>query len=863
MIWHNSTSTDVVSELNSDINKGLYNEAADMRLNTYGKNVINNFSSKKLWQYLLGEVKSFINILLIVLSTVFIIVSANFHEPGVLDALVIIVAVAAKIFFSAYFNFRKSDEFNKLKENVLGKATVIRNGEESVIDASELVPGDIMVLKTGDYIMADARLIDSYVLKCDQFKLTGETVPAEKMHDILYDDITPLEDRHNMVYRGTCVVNGRGIAIVTETGLLTEIGKVKKIENHVSKHQTPTEHKIKNLGKYVFFTAIFCSLIIFLIGMFVDKTVEFAYATKILRYLLIGLTICFCATKSFLPTVLEFNLTAVITRLKKHGAIITNLNCADSLKDINVICTDKTGSITTGDMSVTKIFTGNNVTNITESSIDEASATVIRLALICSNFDVSQHIERHGNNLESAIEKAAIKHLGMSKLDIDGIYPKLAELPFDSERMLMTTVSAINGIPYSIVKGAPEIVLSRCNNIEPKQITKTSDAFASDGLKVIAVAIKPLEEIPANPNSDELENDLTFVGLLGIEDAIDEQVFTLCKECSKQSIKVVMITGDHPNTAIATAKKMGIAEDESQVICSEALSKMSDEELAEKINNYTVFARITPEDKLRIVKVFKENGNQVLVTGDNANDTPALIEADISCALGVTASDMVKDTADLVLTDNRFSSLITAIKEANKMHNNIVKSSGLFLSVNAALILTLLFGIIIFGTSPLGAAAILVINLFAVVILAAIALDPLPQLLEIKTPTNLLNKDFIVSVLVPVVVSAILALVGFGLCLPVGKEAAVAVAFAVLTVCNTVIGFKSCFHKTAFTPDIIKNKTMNIACIVIFGILLIFTITPVGKLLSLATFNLAGWLTVLTCLIVVFFTDELTKLILR
>lgn len=864
MIWHNSTTDEVVNELNSNIDKGLYPEAAKSRLDIYGKNEIKQFSEKSFFHYLAKEAKSFLNIALIVLSVILGIVSKKFFETGILDATVIILVVVGNMFASAFCKFKRSRNLNRLKDGIIGNATAIRNGEEVIIPAAELVPGDIIILKTGDYIMADARLIDSYALKCDEFKLTGESIPADKIHDLLFDDITPIEKRLNMVYCGTTVVNGKGIAIVTETGTDAEIGKLQKIESDVKTSKTQLEQKLISLGKHVFFVAMVCSFILFLLGCIINvSSSEFAFATMVIRYMLLGLAICFSGAKTILPSIFTLNLTATVRRLKKQNAVITNINCIGDLKDINVICTDKTGSLTTGNMTVSKIFADGNVFDAKTDTFNEASSSVIRLALICSNFEHSEHIEKHANSVERAIEQSCIKHLRMSKIDIDGIYPKLGEIPFDSEKMLMTTISAINGVPYSIVKGAPEVIIGKCININAEELNQVTESFANDSLKVIAVAFKPLMEIPANLNPEELQSDLKFAGLIGIEDSVDNDTLALCKECKENGIKIVMLTGDHLNTAIAAAINIGIADDESQAISGEELAKMSDEALAESINKYTVFARISPEDKLRIITAFKSSGNKVAITGDTVHDTPALIEANVGCALGVTASDMVKDSADIVLTDNRFVSLVSALREINRMHNTVIRTAGHFLSTNVALVLFILFGLIIFGTSPISASALLVIWVLSMPMLLGIALDKKPQPLGNKKSFNLLNKRFLTETIVPTLITTILALVTFALCKDDGNSVAYTAGFAILAICNLVNAFKICFNKTAFSIEIIKHLFVNIAVLTTLVLLALFILTPVGNLLYFTALNSTSWIMIIISLVVTFLADEISKLLIK
>ena len=862
MIWHNSAAEEVISELNTDREKGLRTEAAATRLSRYGKNELNDIKQKKFFKYLLSELKSFISIALAVTAAIFFVVSLVTEDAGWLDSVMILAALIIQMVVTAVAKYKADGELGRLRNSVGTTATVIRDGEEKVIPSSELVPGDIMLLKNGDYVPADGRLIDSYVLTCDEFKLTGESVPEEKVHDILFDDITPLEARSNMVYSGSCVVNGRGVAVVTETGYLTELGKREKISRHTDTTLTPLGTKLARFSHLFSVGAIVSAIIIFVIGIIANfSSYEVSFASTVLGHLLLALAVCTAALPDTIRAILAVTTAFSVSRLQKKEVTVKNFRIAEEIKDVTVICADKTGTFTTGDMSVVKLYTADTTYLLDGDTIDDAAANMLRLALICSNFNPSQHTERHANDLESAIEAASIKYIALSKNDIDGLYPKIAELPFDSERRLMTTVSAINGQPYAIVKGAPEVVLDRCHGIDAERLSAKVQEFAAEGLMVLALALKPLGEIPANPNCDELENDLTLVGLICFEDPVLPDAATLCSQCKSAGLKVVMITGDHNTTAKAVAEKIGILSDDSEAISGAELATLTDEELAACVHNYSVFARVSPQDKLRIVTAFRTGLEKVAVTGDSINDTPAMLEADIGCALGLTASDMVKDSADLVLSNNRFSALISAVKESGRILTGVKKSLSYMLSGNIAEVLVVLFGLIIFGRSPLSAAALLFVNLLTDILPAlAFSAERVGDEEGVTRHATTFGKSFFGCLAAPSLIITVLALVAYGLALPLGEASASAATLGVVIVGELVHAFGVSLKNTVFSTATLRNLSMPVACGISLIVLILFLVTPAGALLSLKGMGAAGWLMVIISAVAVFLADEATKL---
>ena len=836
MIWHNASFDDVAAELQTDKNNGLSSDEAAKRLKKYGYNEIHDFVKKSFFAHFLRYFRSFSNIALIAVALLYAVLSFALNLNRIFDAVIIIVLVLFNCLFSATVKYISARDLDKMRNSVASFATVIRDGKETVIPSNELVVGDIMVLKCGDYIKADARLFDAYVLKCDEFRITGETIPCDKIPEASLDNITPLNRRANMVYSGSVVVNGRGLAIVTETGKSTEIGRIESLEKATATSNTELELQLTSTEKKVRIVFVAISIIIAFCGIAVNFSVkDISFAVVVTYYVLLGLSV-YCSTATHNLRLFTAAATArSAMRLKQNDVAVTNFASLEVLKDIDVICTDKTGTLTTEELLLRKIFNGQKTVSLSDDEFDDSAAAVLRLALICSNFSHDEHTEKHTNNIEHAIEQACIKYAGMSKKDLDDIFPKLAELPFDSERKLMTTVTSVSGNTVAIVKGAPEIIIERCVDIEFDKINKIATEYAAEGLKVIAVAVKQLPDIPANPNSDDLENELTFAGIIAFEDKIDSNMYTLCKECGANGIRVIMLTGDHIDTAVAIGQKLGIISDAAQAISGDKLSEFNDEELKEVVLRCSVFARVSPEDKKRIVSAFKACGNKVLVTGDSTNDTPALLEADIGCALGITASDAVKDAADVVVRDNKFSSIINAVKESHSMFFRVKSATIFYISASISTLLIILFGLIVFAASPMLCSTLLVLNLLTL-LLPTVAL-----LTEKHTSASLKKRRlkftdtfFAATVLITSVFTTIIALVGYGIEKSTDARPASACVFTIVVICRIVSAFCLSHYKTVLLENPLKQPLVPIACIIALFAAILVQITPISDCLSLS-----------------------------
>ncbi len=866
MIWHSSTAEQVLSELNTNKDTGLTSSEALERLKSFGKNEIHNFNKKNFFSFLLAELKNYLYITLVVVAIVYMILTSFTNSGDLLHGFVIIALVILNAWVSAYGKYRSISEMDKLRTSITSNATVIRDGIEQVISSNLLVPGDIIVLKTGDFAPADGRLIDSHVLKCDEYILTGEDVPIDKFHDALYEDITPMKIRSNMIYSGCSILNGYGLAVVTETGESTEIGRAECIANEANSTVSPLKTRVDTIAKNSSTICFIGALLIFIIGIAVNFTnTEISFADLVLQKVIVALSVAVAAIPESVAVILTFSLALGAKRLFKNNITVSNLAATEHIKDITAVCIDKTGVLTANEMSVKKVFDGAEIMELKDDEANNSLISILRLALVCSNFKSEEHIERHANSLESAIEKACIKYTNMSQQDTDGIYPRLAEIPFDSVRRMMTTVSVINGKPFAITKGAAEMIAERCVNCDVEQVKKVATDFASEALKVIAVAIKPLNEIPANPTSEELESELTFIGLIGIDDPLDTESVEAVKACQNNDIKVLMITGDHIDTAKAVAQKIGILNDETSALTGEELEKLSDEELKENIYKYTVFARVSPQDKLRIVSALKENGEKVLITGDSISDTPALLSADIGCALGETGSDVVRTSSDLVVQNNKFSSIVLAIMESKRIFSNIKRGIQYLLSCNFAEILAFIFGLLIFRVEPISAVAILWIN-FITDGFPALAFATKQGHLGLslkKSNDGLFDFKSLIFSTVPSFALAALILIGYGIGSSQSPALASTLAFTVAAVCEIVHAISLNNGGLIFSFDFKGNSTMLKLCGVSFLIVLLLLLTPLGQILSLVSLTAGGWLFVLISALVILAVDETAKLFVK
>ncbi len=865
MIWHSCDTAEAIAELSSSRDAGLESAEVMSRLQKYGKNELHNLEAPSFWRILLKRIGDVYTIVLFGLSLIFFIIALFSEAISPAEPSLILAAVIINCFAGAYVVFRNAVKVDRLRNSHKFYSKVIRDGVEQLIPSENLVPGDVMLLSSGDYIAADGRIIDSYVFICNELSITGLDVPIEKMSDRLLEDITPLPDRLNMVYSGSYVVSGKAAVLVTETGDETAVGRAEAIKKQTSFDTTPLNTRLQNIEKIFRLICLVFAVLIFCAGVIANiRNYDISFGITVLYYLLFGSTLVVSGIPNGLPTIFTTAVSFAAQRLRGRNLTFLNLPSAEAIGDTTVICTDKTGVLTDDNNNLVKVWGGKDIINLSKDKLGEAEIMLLHLALICSNLNENEHLERHSNAIELAIERGSINSTGMSKADINGIYPRLAELPFDSSRMLMTTVTVINTKPYAVIKGAPEAVLSRCTDQNQQRAIETLDAFADEGLKVLAVALKPLSEIPANPSMQELENGLIFVGLLGFDNPTEPACIREIAECKRKNIRVVMITGDYKKTSVAVGRELGIINGPDEALEHNELILLSDDELCERVTTCSVFARASAEDKHRIVRALQSNGERVLLTSDSVSDLPAVNVANFSAALGATSAESVKVAADFIVDDNKFTTLTLALKESNRIFDSVLRNLKYMICCSAAQIAALLFGIIIFGTAPISISALIWFNMIINILpTLAFSWEPESQTLSLRRheSRHLLSLKSCIGIAVPVLIITILSLVGFGISLKSEVTSAFALGFAVLSICLIIHAFTLSHTYTVFQKGTVRNLVMPIACLISLLLVILIAFTPVGGLFSLSAPDGIGFIFLLISAIATIATGETVKFI--
>ncbi|MCO7138036.1 calcium-translocating P-type ATPase, PMCA-type [[Clostridium] leptum] len=705
MIWHNRSIEDIEKELHTSATRGLTQSEAAAHLDTYGLNRLTERKKKTFLQRFLEQMKDFMVIILLIAAAVSAVLTIVEGHNDWLEPIIIIAIVLLNAFLGVIQESKAEAALEALKGMSAPNAKVLRDGIVSVINAEQLVPGDIILLDAGDFIPADARLLESASLKCEESALTGESLPVEKDASVIVDEIAPLGDRVNMVYSGCSVTYGRGKAMVTETGMSTEMGRIASMLNNESENQTPLQIKLAKLGKTLGLLALGICAVLFVYGIVTGQGLFDMFMTAV--------SLAVAAIPEGLPAIVTIVLAMGVRRMVKKNAIIRRLPAVETLGSASVICSDKTGTLTQNRMTLMEVYTGGKMLDLSDTS-HEGIQALLRLGVLCNDGRVEKGEDgtfKHvGDPTETALVAAGL-HFGIDKGKLETEYPRVSEIPFDSDRKLMTTVNYIDGKYVAIVKGAPDILLSRCVDGHPEEALKVNDEMASRALRVLAIAYKDLDAIPVDPQPQDLEQGLHFAGLVGMIDPPRPEVIDAIKTCKGAGIRPIMITGDHIATASAIAKELGILEDGQQAITGAQLAQLSEEELRENIRSYSVYARVSPEDKIRIVKAWQDTGEVVSMTGDGVNDAPALKAADIGCAMGITGTDVSKGASDMVLTDDNFATIVSAVQQGRGIFDNIRKAVIFLLSCNLGEVLAVFVCMLLFGRSPLLPIHLLWINL--------------------------------------------------------------------------------------------------------------------------------------------------------
>lgn len=710
-------------------------------------------------------------------------------------------------------------------------ARVLRDGEEKIIHASELVPGDIIHLEAGDFIPADARLLKSASLKSEESALTGESVPSEKDASAEVEEKAPLGDRSNMVFSGCSVTYGTATAVVTGTGMQTEMGKIAGLLEGEKETQTPLQQKLAQLGKYLGILALIACGIIFAVGLL--------NGMDILEIFMTAVSLAVSAIPEGLPAIVTIVLAIGVQRMVKKNALIRRLPAVETLGSASVICSDKTGTLTQNRMTLTQAWqSGSPASETISHQNSEGIRQLLCYGALCCNGSVTfledgteQHI---GDPTETSILVAAHKN-GMEQEPLNQKYPRLAEIPFDSDRKRMTSVNRIHGKNVVIVKGAFDIMAPLCIAGEMETARQINECMSKNALRVLAIGYKEMDTVPENPTSEELENGLTLMGLVGMMDPPRPEAKEAVAVCRKAGIKPVMITGDHVVTASAIAKELGILQAEDRAITGAELDAMTDEQLDEAVQNISVYARVSPENKIRIVKAWQRKGQVVSMTGDGVNDAPALKAADIGCAMGITGTDVAKGAADMTLTDDNFATIVDAVREGRGIYANIRKVVGFLLGTNIGEVITVFTAMLLWHKTPLLSMQLLWINLVtdslpAIALgMEAVEADVMDRGPKPKTE-GLFAHGLGIRIVLQGLLFAILSLVGFAVGETVTGILAggQTLAFMVLALSQVVQAFNMRSDHSLFKIGPFTNHTLNWACLASLLLVCLVLFTPVG-----------------------------------
>lgn len=853
MNWYSEKQKNVISELGTDAVRGLSPEVAGERLGRFGPNKLNEKPPLTFFQRLIAQMKDVMIGILLAAAAVSLGLSiyhaVNGQEADWIEPIVIVLIILINAILGVLQESKAEAALEALKQMSAPMARVIRSGTVTSVPSSQLVPGDLISLEAGDFVPADCRLIESASLKSDESALTGESVPAEKNAGTTIKEDAPLGDRVNMVYSGCAISYGRGTAVVVETGMHTEMGRIAAMLENAGTENTPLQRKLAQLGKYLGFLALGICAVIFAVGLL--------ERLPLLEMFMTAVSLAVAAIPEGLPAIVTIVLAIGVQRMVAKNAIIRRLPAVETLGSASVICSDKTGTLTQNRMTLVKAYAGGEIESL-GGGLSGKIYDLIKLVTLCTDGSVEliDGKEKHiGDPTETAIVACALKN-GLAKAELSNEFPRVGEIPFDSDRKLMTTVNRIDGQLYAIVKGAPDILMERCTVGDIPAALQANEAMGRDALRVLAVGFKLLEQVPVLFLPQELESGLTFAGLVGMIDPPRPEVVASIRECDDAGIRTVMITGDHVVTASAIAKELGILQEESEAVTGTQLAAMSDEQLAANIRHFRVYARVTPSDKIRIVRAWQDAGEVVAMTGDGVNDAPALKAADIGCAMGITGTDVAKGAADMTLTDDNFSTIVTAVREGRGIYDNIRKAVHFLLSCNFGEIVTVFIAMLLWRESPLLPIQLLWVNLVTDSLPAlALGMEPVEFDVMKRRPRAKNESIFahgvgVMAVLQGIMIGALTlfayyigtrtSLANAGL--PLGET----MALAVLSISQLVHAFNIRSRHSLFKIGIFSNKYMVGAFIAAILLMLFVLCVPFMQLIfEVIPMNASEWIMVI------------------
>ena len=827
MTYHNKEKQEVLQELNVQEATGLSSSEVKKRREQYGENRLRAKKSKSNWERFAEQFKDVMILILLAAAAISFVVACVEGDPeGFFEPLLILLIVVVNAIMGVMQESRAEKALEALKSMSAPHARVLRDKAESIIDASELVPGDIIRLEAGDFVPADARLLQSVSLKSEESALTGESVPAEKDAGACPKADAPIGDRSNMVFSGCSITYGTAVAVVTATGMDTEMGKIANLLEGADDGQTPLQKRLAQLGKYLGILALAACTIIFVVGL--------ANGLEVMEIFMTSVSLAVSAIPEGLPVIVTIVLSIGVQRMVKKNALIRRLPAVETLGSASVICSDKTGTLTQNRMTLVETYLdGETQANKLETKPSEEVKTLLRLGTLCCDGavvfdgDKEQHI---GDPTETAIVLAAHKN-GMPKESLAKQYPRLAELPFDSDRKRMTVVCRMDGKLIAIVKGGFDVMEPLCTSGNLSQARLVMEEMSERALRVLAVAYKEIDKIPDEKSMMTLEGDLHFCGLVGMIDPPRPEAKAAVARCRKAGIKPVMITGDHVVTARVIATQIGIYEDGDLSIEGYELDKMSEEELDEKLPHISVYARVAPEHKTRIVKAWQKRGDIVAMTGDGVNDAPALKQSDIGVAMGITGTEVSKDAASMILTDDNFSTIVKAVITGRNVYRNIKNSINYLLSGNFAGILCVFIASLLLLPTPFFPVHLLFMNLIT---------DSLPAIaIGMETGKNgvlkekprsssdsILNKQTVLQITFEGIIIAICTMCAYLFGLKQDPLVASTMAFATICLARLLHGFNCRSNLPLTKIGFYTNRSSIYAFLIGFSLLHVILFVP-------------------------------------
>ncbi len=872
MNYFNMEKNDVLAKFETS-KQGLTASQVQAKYNPEKLNKLHEGKKKSIFAKFFAQFSDIMVIILLIAAVISIGLALyqktynDLFEGGIILFIVILNATMGVVQENKAENALES-----LKKSTEPYCEVIRDGVQQKIKTIDVICGDIVVLEAGDIVPADLRLIESHSLKIDEASLTGESLPIEKNADLVLPEKTTLHDRKNMAYSGTVVAYGRGLGVVTSIGVDTEFGKISVLIQTGKKEQTPLQKSLNKIGKIISYSVLIIAVIIFLIEIF------FAHQNSIIEAFLTAVALAVAAIPESLPAVVTIIMALSVQKLASKNAIIKRLHAVETLGSCQVICSDKTGTLTQNKMTVKRLFYNGQMYDekSTHNYSSKQYIELLRDMVLCNDSIIQKRVA-----IGDPTETALINFGYHCEQDVNAIIStckRVYEIPFDSDRKLMTTVNCVNDKVISYTKGAIDSLLNKCSYIliggKKQKITKehidaiqkANDEMAEKALRVLAFAYREFDQLDT---TEKFEENMVFLGLVGMIDPPRPETILAIKKCFNASLKPVMITGDHAETAFAIAKELGMVSKKSQVITGEQLSKLSDTELLEKINKYAVFARVSPDHKVRIVNAFQKLGKVVAMTGDGVNDAPSLKIADIGVGMGITGTDVTKDVADMIISDDNFATIVLAVEEGRKIYSNIQKTIQFLLSTNLVEVVTLFLACIFLPQFTfLTPSQLLFIN-FVTDSLPAISLGLEPAEYDImdrpprENSSNILSNGVGASILYQATIQIVILMLMFVFalkCVPENSQVASTMVFFTLCLIQVFHSFNLKTNHSLKTVKIFGNKVFNISALIEFGLIaLVAVIPPVSMAFGLAQLSLAQWAIVLGCSISIIPLVELAK----